>query len=496
MQGRPQTRVSFREDTQTAFSLGTAKFAVQVVTERGVANQPKEVRTEREFIQHFGKVIHPTGEEAVRALRKGAILIINPLHKFTTGETTGTKASVAITVGAETLTVTAKEVGAGYNGIVVKTSSPRSRNPNVVDLKISKGTELEENVYDMPVSLTALEAVNINKKLLNVSLSVSDTLTLTNILTGTLASGVKDATTLLPADITASLNAAFQDFDFGEVFHLVNLYYTDFEVDAAFVALGEAKKLSVHLPLPLNVTAAEAISQREGTGSFSHQPINSLFASYWIGQIEVRSIQDPTQIIDLHPMADIMAAITKKDAIGQWLSASAAEYGVLDSDVLNARKFSDSELDQIYDAGINFISRKSGLGIKLNGNNSLFLDKSKLASKRNIGDLTIYNLRWTEILGNKYIDKPADIQTIREMHREALETINDLIARRAMTGDYVWVGDQEANTLDELILNDKVQYQLGNYKVEFYVTPIGSVEQIGIETVNTQGAGAASAPIL
>ncbi|WP_291726172.1 hypothetical protein [Bernardetia sp.] len=489
---KPQTTVSFREDTQKAFSLGTAKFAVQVVTERGVANEPKEVRTEREFIRYFGQVTHPTAEEAVRALRKGAILIINPLYKFTAGETVGTKASVAITVGAETLTVTAKEVGEGYNGIVVKTSSPRSRKANVVDLKISKGTEFDENIYDVPVSLTDAEVININKKLINVSLSISATLTLTNALTGTLVSGVKDSSALLPADIVAAVSAAYQDFDFGEVFHLVNLYYTDFEVDAAFVALGEAKKLSVHLPLPLHVTVANAIAQREGTGTFTHQPINSLFAEYWIGQIEVRSIQDPTQIIDLHPMADIMAAITKKDAIGQWLSASAADYGLLDGDVLNARKFTDSELDQIYDAGINFISRKSGLGIKLNGNNSLFLDKSKLSSKRNIGDLTIYNLRWTELLGDKYLDKPADIQTIREIHREALENLNDLVARRAIT-EYTWVGDQEANTLDELVLNDKTQFQLGNYKVENYVVPTGSLEQIGIETVLTQGVSSASA---
>lgn len=493
---RPQTTVSFREDTQTAFNLGVAKFAVQVVTERGVANKPKEVRTEREFIENFGKVTHPTAEEAVRALRKGAILIVNPLHKFTSGSTVGTKASVEIVVGAESLIVTAKEVGAGYNGIVVKTSSPRSRKADVVDLTIQKGTEFEEVVRDIPVSFTATDVIAINKKLLNVSLSISDTLTLTNALTGTLVSGAKDASALLPADIIAALNAAFEDFDFGDIFHIVNLFYADVEVDAAFVALAEANKLSAHLPLPLNVSAADAIAQREGTGSFSHQPINSMFAEYWIGQIEARSIQDPTQIIDLSVMADVMAAITKKDAIGQWLSASAAEFGRLDGDVLNARKFTNSELDQLYDAGINFVSRISGLGVKLNGNNSLWGDKSQLASKRHIGDLTIYNLRWTERLGNKYISKPSDIPTFREIHREALATINDLIARSAITEDYVWMGDQEATTLDDLVLNDKVKVQLGEYKIEFYVTPIGSLEQIGIETVNTQGASATSAVLV
>ncbi|WP_338761834.1 hypothetical protein WAF17_16365 [Bernardetia sp. ABR2-2B] len=492
MAGRPRTTVSFREDSQTAFSLGVAKFAVQVVTERGVANQPKEIRTEREFIQHFGKVIHQTGEEAVRALRKGAILIINPLHKFASEATVGTKATAVITVGAETLTVTANEVGEGYNGVAIRTISPRSRKTGVVDLIVSKGSEFSETVFDVPILLDAMELISLNKKLINVSLSISATLTLTNSLTGVLGSGAKDASALLPADIIAALNAAYQDFDFGEVFHLVNLFYANFEIDAAFVALGEAKKLSVHLPLPLHVSAADAIAQREGTDSFSHQSINSMFAEYWIGQIEVRSIQDPTQIIDLHPMADIMAAIAKKDVIGQWLSASAAEYGQLDGDVLNARKFSDSELDQLYDAGINFVSRVSGFGVKLNGNNSLWRDRSQLASKRNIGDLTIYNLRWTERLGNKYINKPADIQTFREMYREALETLNDLVERRAIT-EFRWVGDQEADTLDDLILNDKNQVQLGNYKIENYVTPIGALEQIGIETVNTQGVGASSA---
>lgn len=496
MAGRPQTRTTFRDDTVSAFQSGVSKFAVQVVTERGKFAEPKEIRNEQQFIREFGQVTHPTAEEAVRAVRQGAILIVNPLHKLTDdGDVPiGTKASAVITVGLGTLTVTAEEVGAGYNGIVISFSKPQSRNPLLLDMTISKPNEFSQTISDVPISLTAEKVIELNEKLGHVSLAISATLTLTESTTGTLASGVKDASTILPADVIACLNAAYQDYDFGTVFHLVNLYYADVEVDAAFVALAEKHRLSAHLPLPLNASVEDMISQREGTDSFSHNPIDSFFAEYIAGQIKVRSIQDNTRIITLNGMSEIMAAISRKDVEGVWLSASASRFGKFASDVLDARKFTNDELDLLSDAGINFISRISGQGIKLNGNNSLYRDRTKSVSKRSVADLILYMLRWTKELGNNFLHEPTDLKMFKDMYRAALPTLTDLIARRAIDADFLWVGDQDAQsrTDDKLQINTVANLNLGIYNVQVYITPIGSAEQILIETVNTQGVNAAT----
>lgn len=498
MAGRPRTETSFRDDTVSAFQLGSAKFVVQVITERGKANVPKEIRNEQQFIREFGNVIHQTGEEAVRALRQGAILIVNPLHKLNAGVPVGTKASIAITVGAETLTVTAEEVGEGYNGTTLYFSKPQSRRAGFLDLRVYKGNEFTESISDVPVSLTAEQVIILNEKLQRVVLSISGTVTLTESVTGTLASGVKDFSTILPVDVITSLNATFQDYDFGDVFHIVNLYYADFEVDAAFVIFSQIHRLSCHLPLPLNASVSDMIDQRNGTGSFSHNPIDAMEAEYWAGQIKVRSIQDNTRIIEIHGMSDVMAAISRKDQEGVWISASASRFGKFASDVLDARKFTNDELNQLSDAGMNYISRISGQGIKTNGNNSLYRDATKTVSKRTIADLTLYNMRWTKVNGDKFLHEPTDVPMFKAMHKSALPTIMDLIQRRAITSDYVWLGDQNAENLsdDELKNNTVAECQQGLYYVAFYITPIGSTEQIRIEIVNTQGAQSAVSAIV
>lgn len=500
MAGRPQTRTTFRDDTVSAFQSGVSKFAVQVVTERGKFAEPKEIRNEQQFIREFGQVTHPTAEEAVRAVRQGAILIVNPLHKLTDdGDVPiGTKASAVITVGLGTLTVTAEEVGAGYNGIVISFSKPQSRNPLLLDMTISKPNEFSQTISDVPISLTAEKVIELNEKLGHVSLAISATLTLTESTTGTLASGVKDASAILPIDVIACLNAAYQDYDFGTVFHLVNLYYADVEVDAAFVALAEKHRLSAHLPLPLNASVADMIAQREGTGSFSHTPIDSFKVEYIAGQITVRSIQDNTRKIEIHGMSEIMAAIARKDVEGVWLSSSASRFGKFASDVLDARKFTNDELDELSDAGINFISRISGQGIKRNGNNSLFRDRTKSVSSKSVGDLTLYNLRWTEKLGNDFIDEPADIPTFKAIHRAALPTIKDLIARRAIEPNYLWVGEQDATQkIDEqLQINNVADLALGKYNIDFYITPINALQDIRITTVNTLSVGSSATAVV
>ena len=499
MAGRPQTRTTFRDDTVSAFQSGVSKFAVQVVTERGKFAEPKEIRIEQHFIREFGEVTHQTAEEAVRAVRQGAILIVNPLHKITAGVPVGTKASAIISagVGLGALTITAEEVGAGYNGIVISFSKPQSRNPLFLDMTISKGSEFSQTISDVPIELTAVKVIELNEKISHVTLAISDTLTLTEGRTATLGNeewGAKDDSAILPIDVIACLNAAFQDYDFGTVFHLVNLYYADFEVDAAFVALAEKHRLSCHLPLPLNATVEDMISQREGTDSFSHNPIDSFYAEYIAGQIKVRSIQDNTRIITLNGMSEVMAAIARKDVEGVWLSAASARFGKFASDVLDARKFTNDELDLLSDAGINFISRISGQGIKLNGNNSLYRDRTKSVSKRSVADLILYMLRWTKELGNNFLHEPTDLKMFKDMYRAALPTLTDLIARRAIDSNFLWVGDQDAQsrTDDKLQINTVANLNLGIYNVQVYITPIGSAEQIKIETVSTQGVNAAT----
>jgi hypothetical protein len=495
----PGIAISTNDTTTSASRQNNAIFLVQAITQRGKINKPIRITSGTEFYQEFGEVIHPTGELCIRALRLGAILIVNPVHHYTTisnaNTIEGTKASVELFGGD--LVIEAAEVGAAYNGIVVSVVNPQSRRAGYFDLVVTNPTDftfVKEIIRDVAANFTVEDATKLNQRLKNVQLVLTAAVTLVEAIYDVLTGGAKDISTItvndfIGAEVSRTGLHAF--LDISEGFHLVNFNPTELissALDAAYVAYGTNTIRQVHLYVK-ETTATKIVEYRTGTGAYSHQPIDSLFAAYWAGTVDVPSSKESlNRLIGISPMGDYVGCVASKDARGAWLSVADIDFGRLATDVLSVSSFTQGELDLIYDSDVNFVFRSS-LGFKFNGNRSLYQNQTKVSSKLNVASLTIYLMRWLRELAEMYLHKPNDVITWNEFYRAALPTMSDLERRRAIEPTegigWLWVGDQNAKNLDDLKYNNKNDIAQGIYNMQLQVIPKSSIERINILVTKT-----------
>jgi hypothetical protein len=497
----PNVSVTTNDTTSAASPENTSIFLVQAITERGVVNKPIRIASELEFYREFGKVIHSTGELCIRALRLGAILYINPVHHYTTisdaSTIEGTKAEVELFTGD--LIIKAAEVGQAYNGILVSIVSPQSRRTGYFDILVTNPTDptfANEFIQDIAQDLTVSSIINLNEKLKTVQFVLDNPVTLVAANYAALSGGIKDITTIVIGDFVGSsvsktgLNA-FVSVHSSIGFHIVNFNPVDLisnVLDAAYVAYGEKTIRQVHLKVKES-TAGKIVDYRNGTGTYTHQPLDSLFTSYWAGTIKVPSSADASNIINsLSPMGDYVGCLAKKDAVGAWLSVGDIDYGRLSPDVLALSAFTDEENDLLYDNDINFI-KNSSLGFKFSGNRSLYRNKTKVSSKQNVSSLTIYLMRWLRSLAENYLEKQNDVITWGNFYRAGRPTMTLLEDRRAIEKTegkgWLWLGDQEAKSLDDLKYNKKTDITNGIYKMQLQIIPKASIEVINILVTKT-----------
>jgi hypothetical protein len=506
----PTVLVTTNDTTSAVSPENTSIFLVQAITERGIVNKPLRIASELEFYREFGKVIHSTGELCIRALRLGAILYINPIHHYTDisnpSTIEGTKAQVELFTGD--LIIQATEVGQAYNGILVSIVSPQSRRAGYFDIVVTNPTDpnfANEFVQDVPQNLTEEHSLNLNEKLKAIQFRLQVAVTLEIATYTALSNGMKDIYTIVIADfIGASVSKtglhAFVSVHSSIGFHLVNFNPVEListTLDAAYVEYGKKTVRQVHLKVKES-TASKIVDYRNGTGTYTHQPIDSLFACYWAGSIKVPSSVDSTNILNaLSPMGDYVGCVAKKDAVGAWLSVGDIDYGRLSSDVLALSAFTEEEADYLYDNDINFI-KNSSLGFKFSGNRSLYRNKTKVSSKQNVASLTIYLMRWLRGLAENYLEKQNDVITWGNFYRAGRPMMTLLEDRRAIEKTegkgWLWVGDQDAKTLDDLKYNKKTDIMNGLYKMQLQIIPKASIEVIHIlvtktnEIVNVQVA--------
>lgn len=260
--------------------------------------------------------------------------------------------------------------------------------------------------------------------------------------------------------------------------YIANVYYSTPEIDAAYIALGEATDRTVILPMPMELTAEEVAAYREATGSYTHTPFDTLNGYYIRGKLNVRSVQDPTRTLWIQGVGNVIAAESRKDRVAPWFSIENKDYGTIQNALL-IEEFSDNEHNLIYEAGVNFIYRDKKGRVRISGNRSLVRDQNKFISKRNIAQLALYLKRWLLEFGEDFMGETVDIKLARDMYRQALPTLNDVVNRRGVFG-FIWEGDQNASNLDSLSYNIKSDMLLGIYRAKLSVRPTATLEYLGI----------------
>lgn len=404
--------------------------------------------------------------------------------------------------GALTSTWTAKAVGEGYNGTIITVLPSNNNRADYVDITVTlPDSSLPQVVSGVTRVLTSAQLVSLNKRLLGVEVSnlASDTLPVGTV---TLSGGVQDIADIVDADYTGSSIAKNGWHSFDDVTDSMRIFNVARRTHLAAFGLQQylegRRDMRGRTYTPQGLTIPGLNDFRDGSGAYSHQPLDSFYLSLWLADL---LITDPTDVdVNDYPICGggfQCATRTLADNNGgEWYSDSGNDFGRIRgvNDVrLNLGSPGNSlQYDVLYEKGLNAIVNDEALKIVNFGNRTTLLDTTSLLSKDNIADLVVYIAREVRKIAKKMNFKPNDIQMFNLLYRNVRPWIVDtLVAGRAIEGDptttagegvwWHWLGDQLAKNLNDLKVNNKNEVDAGKYRARFAFKPIAANEYIVID---------------
>lgn len=404
---------------------------------------------------------------------------------------------------AGVITFEGKNIGPAYNASIQITPAA-SGDVTKVDLLITLPgyDKATEPITDINRTPSALDIQNLNKKsnLINV-LTVT-----TRIPYGTvsLTGGVYDISLIDDNDVigTSSNNTGIYSFNsITDAQYISNFEWCDNIIDSEIINYCAMRKdMRALLRMPFGLTIQQSKDYRNQTGAYANGIlIDSFWGRYVYGDVGVIDPNDKTNTIELSGIGLVCGARAKADQQGgQWISDSGSDYPLTGIKYL-LYNYGDPGLiglaDDAYEnaSGINPIINHPSFGFVLWGNRSLLRDKTKLTSKENIANMMVPIIKFLKVAADKQLFKPNDPITWNALYREAKQFITGTLEpKRAITPTektgWFWVGDQDANSVDDVKFNIKSEIQAGKYRARFIFQPIASLEYIAIEATATDAA--------
>lgn len=420
----------------------------------------------------------------------------------TTVSTANAAFSGGVTEVVENATISAEEVGTGYNGTTFSVVASASGIANKVDISVLLPDTTDPIVvknYDQV--LTSQSCITLNGILRAVNI---DFTTLTDntlpIASCTLAGGTHDNTTVTDADYAGAANSKSGYHAFDDVADSMRIWNISRPTHEANLALAEycetRRNMRGRCIVPLGVTIDGVVDFRNGTGIYSHDPIDSLYASLWLSDIYINDPNNPlNKEYLITGLGDQMANRTKTDEkFGEWFSDSGAERGKISgSNGVRINMFTAGVpiYDLAYEAGVNPIVNHPTFKTVSWGNRTMLLNKYSLLSKENIADVVIFIAREIRNISEGMSFNPNDILEFNRLWRKVTPFIkNTLVSGRAIEGPgrnkgedvwWFWQGDQHAKSLNDLQFNTREDVDAGKYKSRFIFKPIASNEYIALD---------------
>lgn len=215
--------------------------------------------------------------------------------------------------------------------------------------------------------------------------------------------------------------------------------------------------------------------------------IDDTYTEFFAGGIIV---PDPITGADteISAMGDILALSAVSDsANGPWYSFAGPKRGVLKNVIKTKSGFGSNPkvLDYLANYQINTVISKFGK-IMIWGN---------FTSQKSLSVLSFLNTRRLNISMKKdmgpilfnFLEDPNDFETWKRMYLAVKPYLDGLKSKRAIF-DYLWQGDQFANTLNDLVINNPTDVGLGKYKVKLKVKDIVSLQEFDLIIVITQSS--------
>ena len=182
-------------------------------------------------------------------------------------------------------------------------------------------------------------------------------------------------------------------------------------------------------------------------------------------------------------VADTMILAINSDlAFGPWYSFGGPNRGVVKNvlgvNVNFGTPARSKDLDELANRGINMFINKNN-STKFWGN---FTGQSKYNQERfiSIVKLIIYMQKSLRPTLETFLEEPNDFSTWKRIYYTVKPFLDGLITKRALYS-YEWLGDQDAKTLRELVINDPTDVQNGKYKVRLNFKGINSLQDISID---------------
>lgn len=426
-----------------------------------------------------------------------------------------------VTAGAVSLQLIAEAVGDGYNGAKITTSSAKSGISSNVDIKIElPDSDLIIELFDVDKTDASASAVTtLNSRLTGKEAGVRVSAINGSIPIGSisLTGGVQTLASIVAADINGSSisKSGWHAFDnVTDSMRIWNFNKAIPEVDIYLANYAESRQdMRAHLRTQAGLTATGVYGYRTGTGTFSHTPIDSFYASMWYTDAEITDPNDADikdkSITAIGHYCGARARMDRK--LGEWFSAAGDFGGKLSG--INKMKINfgsagnKASFDNIYEAGVNAVIEHPTFKITSWGNRSCLLNKTKLTSKDNIADMIVFISRVVKGIAESMSFRPNDFVMFNLLYRSVRPFITDtLVQNRAIQGDdsptagegtwWHWLGDQFAKTPEELSFNTQADIDVGKYRVRFAFKPIASNEYIAIDIAPADSATILNVQIL
>lgn len=477
-------------------------YYVMGITLRGPIENPDEIviNSWPQFEKWFGGLLETSNFPLLskRALARGCKLRVSRVDAAATPAVKATAKSIpnADGVPVDMFSCIPKWKGADYNNVSVEILAATNGSSDYWDMAITHAndTTLNESYPNIPAfnkdtanNQTCLDEIKNMSSLLDFTyLDASSAVLLVPVVAAASAfTGGVDPAGIVAADYTANMSS-FDGNDDGMIMAIPEI--DDDGVNAAGATYAAARGDLVffaHLPNSIT-TAAALVTERTTIAS------NTKHVAFFGGGIKVRD-ERTLQPISLSEMGDVLGlAGYVHNTYWPWYSLAGASKGSVSDAIGVVNNFGTpggfTSLNTLANAQINMMVKKDNI-TQLAGNFSgqFVNDQEKFL---NVVFLVIWLKRTIKPILELYLEEPNDPTLFQKIYRHLkplLDTLESPDYRAIFK--YEYYGDQDANTLDDLQINDPVDVQNGKYTINLKIWAIASLQELTFNLMLVQGDG-------
>ena len=477
-------------------------FYVIGITKRGPIESPELgaslINNWSQFERTFGGLMETSDFPYLckRALSRGARLRVCRVDAVATPGVICTAKTISNGDPIGLFTVQPKYKGADYNNFKVEIKAASNGQTNAWNMELIHDVEplLNEIYENIPAFVkstannqTCLDEVkamsaNFNFTYLDASAAV---LFIPLVAAASAFAAGVDPTGLVAGDYSGAM-VTFDGVDDGLVLAVPE--QDDDAMNAAGITYAAARGDIVFFAhLANSLTTAVAL-----TGERTTVASDSKFGSFYAGGIRIREERTLVEKA-MSEMGDVLGiAAHVYQNFGQWYSLAGQTKGMVQDAIGVVNNFGTpagfADLNTLANSQINMLVQKNGI-VQLSGNFSAQYtnNQEKFLS---VVMLVLWMKKTLKPILESYLEEPNDPITFQKIYYHLKPYLDRLAspAYRALY-KYEYYGDQDANTIDDLQINDPVDVQNGKYKINLKIWPIPSLQELSFNLMLVQGEG-------